>query len=159
MSKYSRDKGQRGEREVCHLLSEHLNRPISRELGASRDGGCDIKVTMGTFVYYLEVKLYRKITQANVADWWEQAKRQTEEHGKDNLNPIPVLIYRQSHWKYWEVVIPLNYMLWQLSATKYKMKDEVAPRITTDLKYLTHLMLLDTDSTISKGTMDIYIER
>ena len=56
MSKASRDKGQRGEREVCHKLSELLNLSVTRELSASRDGGCDIKIQKGEFTYIIEVK-------------------------------------------------------------------------------------------------------
>ena len=52
--KASRDKGQRGEREVCKLLSEALNLSVTRELGASRDGGCDIKIKMGDLTYVIQ---------------------------------------------------------------------------------------------------------
>tara|TARA_R100000687_G_scaffold81200_2_gene77822 strand:+ start:1495 stop:1968 length:474 start_codon:yes stop_codon:yes gene_type:complete len=154
----SRDKGKRGEREVCHLLSEYLGQPITRELVASRDGGCDIKIIMGQFTYHVEVKLYRKVTQASVAEWWDQAQTQASAD-KHALNPVPILIYRQSHWKHWEVVIPLNYMLWQLNATKHKMKQPPNHSVTICVKFLAHLMLLDTDVTISKGTMEIYMEK
>jgi len=71
--KSSRDKGQRGEREVCKILSERLNLDVTRELGASRDGGCDIKVTIAEMNYFFEVKLYRKVTQSLVHDWLIQA--------------------------------------------------------------------------------------
>ena len=36
-----RDKGQRGEREFCRALSEHLGETL-RQLGAARDGGPDV---------------------------------------------------------------------------------------------------------------------
>ena len=154
----SRDKGKRGEREVCHLLTEYLEQPITRALGASRDGGCDIKITMGQFTYFVEVKLYRKVTQASVAEWWSQAVRQAndDEHA---LNPVPVLIYRQSHWKHWEVMIPLNYMLWQLEATNKHMEKPHNHTVTICIKFLAHLMRMDTDGTISHGTMDIHMEK
>ena len=160
----SRDKGKRGEREVCHMLTKYLGEPITRELGASRDGGCDVKITMGEFTYFVEVKLYRKVTQASVAEWWKQTLRQAndDEHAR---NPVPVLIYRQSHWKYWEVVIPLNYMLWQLEATSKPIKketDHVPHTVTICVKFLADLMRMrwgTNEQTISNGKMDIYMEK
>ena len=157
----SRDKGKRGEREVCHMLTKYLGEPITRELGASRDGGCDVKITMGEFTYFVEVKLYRKVTQASVAEWWKQALRQAnnDEHA---LNPVPVLIYRQSHWKYWEVVIPLQYMLWQLEATNKRDIQDRNHTVTICVKFLADLMRMrwgTNQSTISNGKMDIYMEK
>ena len=154
----SRDKGKRGEREVCHLLTEYLEKPVTRELGASRDGGCDIKITMGQFTYFIEVKLYRKVTQASVSEWWGQAVRQANDDDHA-LNPVPVLIYRQRHWKNWEVVVPLHYMLWQLEATNKNINKEKHHTVTLCIKFLAHLMSMDTDGTISDGTMDIYMEK
>ena len=157
----SRDKGKRGEREVCHMLTKYLGEPINREVGASRDGGCDVKITMGEFTYFVEVKLYRKVTQANVAEWWKQAVRQAndDEHA---LNAVPVLIYRQSHWKYWEVVIPLQYMLWQLEATNKRDIQDRNHTVTICVKFLADLMRMKGGSchdTISNGKMDIYMEK
>ena len=157
----SRDKGKRGEREVCHMLTKYLGEPITRELGASRDGGCDVKITMGEFTYFVEVKLYRKVTQASVAEWWKQALRQAnnDEHA---LNPVPVLIYRQSHWKYWEVVIPLQYMLWHLEATNKRDIQDRNHTVTICVKFLADLMRMKGGSchdTISNGKMDIYMEK
>jgi Holliday junction resolvase len=157
----SRAKGQRGEREVCHMLSKYLGEPITRELGASRDGGCDVKVTIGEFTYFIEVKLYRKVTQANIAEWWTQALRQAndDEHA---LNPVPVLIYRQSHWKYWEVVVPLGYMLWQLEANNKVIDKKADHTVTICVKFLTDLMRMKGGShhdTLSDGRMDIYMEK
>ena len=157
----SRDKGKRGEREVCHMLTKYLGEPITRELGASRDGGCDVKITMGEFTYFVEVKLYRRVTQASVAEWWKQTTRQAndDEHA---LNAVPVLIYRQSHWKYWEVVIPLQYMLWQLEATNKRDIQDRNHTVTICVKFLADLMRMKGGSchdTISNGKMDIYMEK
>ena len=55
MSKFSRSKGQRGEREVAELLQKHLQTEVKRELGAPRDGGCDIKITLNEITYFIEV--------------------------------------------------------------------------------------------------------
>ena len=157
----SRDKGKRGEREVCHMLTKYLGEPITRELGASRDGGCDVKITIDEFTYFVEVKLYRKVTQASVAEWWKQALRQAndDEHA---LNPVPVLIYRQSHWKYWEVVIPLQYMLWQLEATNKNVDKKIDHTVTICVKFLADLMRMKVGGgygSISNGKMDIYMEK
>ncbi len=157
----SRDKGKRGEREVCHMLTKYLGEPITRELGASRDGGCDVKITMGEFIYFVEVKLYRKVTQASVAEWWKQAVRQANED-EHALNPVPVLIYRQSHWKYWEVVIPLHYMLWQLESNNKPIDKKSDHTVTICVKFLTDLMRMRGGSchdTISNGKIDIYMEK
>lgn len=143
------------------MLTKYLGEPITRELGASRDGGCDVKITMGEFTYFVEVKLYRKVTQASVAEWWKQAVRQAndDEHAR---NPVPVLIYRQSHWKYWEVVIPLHYMLWQLESNNKPIDKKSDHTVTICVKFLTDLMRMKGGSchdTISNGKMDIYMEK
>ena len=154
----SRDKGKRGEREVCHLLSKHLGKTVTRELGASRDGGCDIKITIGEFTYFIEVKLYRKVTQACVSKWWGQALRQAHEDTKA-LNPIPVLIYRLSHWKYWEVVVPLKYMIWQLGANNKLADKKGEHTVTICIMFLADLMRMGIErETISNGTTEIYME-
>ena len=157
--KASRDKGQRGEREVCKLLSEALNLDVTRELGASRDGGCDVKITLGDLTYVIEVKLYRKVTQALVDTWWQQALDQADALHDVLINATPVLIYRQSHWKYWECRIPLHHLIWQLKCSN-SMRARNNAFITLPFDVLTDIMLIDTDGNhISKGSMDIHLEK
>ena len=160
MSKASRDKGQRGEREVCHKLSELLNLSVTRELSASRDGGCDIKIQKGEFTYIIEVKLYRKITQAIIDTWWEQAVRQAEEYGQvaKILNPIPILIYRQSHWKNWECRVPLHWVTWQLECSS-KIKKRQTRYITMHIDIFTDIIQAGSDIHISSGTMGVKREK
>ena len=157
--KASRDKGQRGEREVCKLLSEALNLSVTRELGASRDGGCDIKIKMGDLTYVIEVKLYRKVTQALVDTWWGQAKSQANALHDELINATPVLIYRQSHWKYWECRIPLHHLVWQLKCSNV-LRPANDSFITLTFDVLTDIMLVDAQGKyISNGSMDIHLEK
>ncbi len=102
MSKFSRSKGQRGERTVAKLLQERLSHDVTRELSASRDGGCDIKIQLGDITYLIEVKFHTKVSQSIVAGWWDQAIEQAKLQEERYLNPVPVLIYKQTHWKKWE---------------------------------------------------------
>ena len=44
MTATQRNKGARGEREFCGLLSEHLGEKYFRQLGAARDGGPDVLI-------------------------------------------------------------------------------------------------------------------
>jgi Holliday junction resolvase-like predicted endonuclease len=162
MGKASRDKGQRGEREVCKLLTEALNVDVTRELGASRDGGCDIIVTLGDLTYVIEVKLYRKVTQALVDTWWDQAVSQAEALHDQLINATPILIYRQSHWKYWECRVPFDHMIWQFKCSNV-IRDRNNSFVTVPIDVLTDIMLVDKVGTkfktISKGSIDIHMEK
>ena len=94
--KASRDKGQRGEREVCKILGEALGVSLTRNLEQTRDGGCDIIVNKHWFI---EVKFQEKY-QLDV--WWEQAVRQAKDKGKH-----PVLFFRKSR-EDWRVLMPYS---------------------------------------------------
>lgn len=117
----SRDKGQRGEREVCALLQPVVNdvygrlgvQPVptlERNLMQSRSGGFDIA---GLEWIALEVKRHETL---NVQAWWSQTKEQAKTTlvygGQKGLRAgtahvrvqarEPVLLYRQNRGK-WNV--------------------------------------------------------
>lgn len=83
-------KGQRGERELCSLLSEKLGIDLAWNLGQSRSGGADIELPG----YAIEVKRGERL----LSKWIDQAIRQA---GNDR---IPVLAWRQNG-KPWRVLI------------------------------------------------------
>tara|TARA_R110002110_G_scaffold84817_1_gene220550 strand:- start:980 stop:1492 length:513 start_codon:yes stop_codon:yes gene_type:complete len=153
MSKFSRSKGQRGEREVAELLQKYLSTEVHRELSASRDGGCDIKITINEFTYFIEVKYHTKITQSIIGKWWDQAKEQAELQTDVVLNPVPVLIYRQTRWKEWECRLSWHHMLWQLGKTSVKARGNCNPHITMPITVLTDVMKAGRNQAISKGRM------
>jgi len=94
LGKASRQKGQRGEREVCKLLAEKLGGEYKRNLMQTQDGGYDV---LGLHGYAIEVKFQEKF---QIEKWWKQTVEQAE--GK-----IPVLFFRKSH-ECWRVVVPFN---------------------------------------------------
>ena len=94
MSRASRQKGQRGEREVCKLLADKLGGEYKRNLMQTQDGGYDV---LGLDGYAIEVKFQEKF---QIEKWWKQTVEQAE--GK-----IPVLFFRKSH-ECWRVVVPFN---------------------------------------------------
>jgi len=96
MSKASRDKGQRGEREVCALLTEKLGGEFKRNLMQTAEGGHDV---LGLEYCALEVKRCETLA---VDAWWEQTKEQADE-----VEAYPVLFYRKSRQP-WSVVISLE---------------------------------------------------
>lgn len=92
MGKASRNKGQRGEREVAKLLSEWSGEKIERKLGAAREGGSDIEV----WGYSIEVK---RAERFRLSKWWEQACEQAEKEGNQ-----PLLVYRRNN-EPWECLL------------------------------------------------------
>lgn len=153
MSKFSRSKGQRGERIVATLLQERLQTEVKRELGAPRDGGCDIKITLNEITYFIEVKYHTKVTQSTVDKWWDQAKEQAKLNEDIVLNPVPILIYKQTRWKDWECRMPWHHMLWQMGKTALKSKELPSPHITMPINILTDVMKAGRSQAISKGKM------
>ena len=92
MSKFSREKGKRGEREVARIIQDVVNEVfgenaprIQRNTLRSDKGGFDL---VGLEDFAIEVKRHEKL---NVKAWWKQTLRQA---GKDK---IPVLFYRQNN--------------------------------------------------------------
>ena len=92
MGKASRQKGQRGEREVCQILAEHLGGEFKRNLMQTQEGGFDV---LGLDEYAIEVKFQEKL---QIEKWWEQTVEQAEDR-------IPVLFFRRSREE-WRVVVP-----------------------------------------------------
>jgi hypothetical protein len=101
--KFSRDKGQRGEREaigllqpIIHDVCAALGRDIpklQRNLLQSDCGGCDLH---GLEWLALEVKRQETL---NVAAWWDQTVRQAT-NGR-----VPVLLYRRNGERTWHAVM------------------------------------------------------
>lgn len=99
MSASQRNKGQRGEREFCAALGEHLGEVLARELGAARDGGPD--VLLGER-WAVEIKRGEKL---ELAKWWQQACEQA-----DQAQRWPALAYRQNRQP-WAVRVPLDLVM------------------------------------------------
>lgn len=99
MTAAQRNKGARGEREFCVLLSEHLGEKYFRQLGTARDGGPDILIGEH---WAVEVK---RAETPEFGAWWAQSFRQALEYGR-----FPALAYRASR-KPWTVAIPLDVIL------------------------------------------------
>lgn len=95
MSRASRQKGQRGEREICHLLSEKLGGEYKRNLSQTQDGGYDV---LGLEGFAVEVKFQEKL---QIEKWWGQT---VEQAGKEK---VPVLFFRKSRTP-WRVAIPFK---------------------------------------------------
>lgn len=91
MSKSQRTKGAAGERELCRILRDELGIEVHREIGQSRDGGCDIKV--GPF----NVEVKRRARIGGIYDWIGQAEASCEGHRR------PVVVCR-ADGKHWMVV-------------------------------------------------------
>jgi len=95
---FARDKGQRGEREVCKLLQPVVNETfcdvgleppvLERNLVQTRSGGFDIS---GLDWIALEVKRH-ETTQ--ISQWWVQCKQQAGD------TRIPVLLWRRNNEKW-----------------------------------------------------------
>ncbi len=104
----SREKGAGGEREFARLVLEHLGVALVRNLEQSRQGGHDLiapgsdPVSLALNRYAIEVKRYREITPALLAEFWRQAERQAHHAAK-----FPALAYRQDRQE-WAVTVPLH---------------------------------------------------
>ncbi|MBI5428306.1 MAG: hypothetical protein HZA02_08535 [Nitrospinae bacterium] len=98
--RFSRSKGQRGERELCAILSARLGVDIKRGLSASREGGAD---TLDLPGFAVEVKRCEK---ENLSAGWKQ----TVEQAGDRM---PVLFFRASR-KPWAAVVPIRFFMDQL---------------------------------------------
>lgn len=82
----SRNKGQRGEREVADIIYYATGIQVSRNLEQTRNGGHDLNGIPGVSI---EVKRQEILC---LPAWW----RQTLAQAKRNDNAIPVLAYRQN---------------------------------------------------------------
>lgn len=105
--KRSRDKGQRGEREVVQLLQPVIDRVcghhgvdliIGRNLNQVRGGGYDLKGEGSELLDWLALEVKRQETLC-ISQWWDQAVRQA------GPEQTPVLLFRQNGKRVWRVVI------------------------------------------------------
>lgn len=94
MSKASRNKGQRGEREVCKLLEEHLGGAFKRNLQQTQEGGHDVLGLKGCAI---EVKRCEKL---HIEKWWKQTTLQARE-----VQQLPVLFFRRNK-EQWTAAVP-----------------------------------------------------
>lgn len=101
--KFSRDKGQRAEREVCRMIYDYLGIEAKRNLSQTRDAGCDCLTVPG---WAVEVK-YQETESLNA--WWAQSVKQADMAGLD-----PVLFYRASR-RPWRVCVDMH----SISASTY----------------------------------------
>ena len=92
MSRASRQKGQRGEREICKLLAEKLGGEYKRNLSQTQDGGYDV---LGLDGWAIEVKFQETLS---IEKWWKQTVEQSSKTKK------PVLFFRKSRTD-WRVVV------------------------------------------------------
>lgn len=106
MGRSQRTKGQTGEREVCHILSEHFDAEIKRHIGQARDGGLDIDLG----IYGIEVK--RRKTLGTLREWMAQVKKAVR------FRQTPVVIAREDNGE-WMVVLPLQAWLDNLKPDDY----------------------------------------
>ena len=120
MSKSQRNKGAGGEREVCEIFNNALNRDdIKRHIGQARDGGNDIDV--GPLV--VEVK--RRKTLGTIYGWMQQAidavRGRTYPSAVERIPEprIPVVVFRQDGDTSWMVMMRLNDWL------KFGVRDEL----------------------------------
>ena len=98
MSKASRDKGQRGELDVCRLIYEHTGWHAKRRV-RQHDGDSDIEGVPG---WSVEVKNHASATLGDVRKWWEQA---TSQAGK--LRPLLAYKRQRGEWRFvWTEHLP-----------------------------------------------------
>lgn len=93
MSKASRDKGARAEREVLKLLGEELGEILTRNLQQTREGGADCLAVKG---WAIEIKRQERLSRPA---WWAQAVEQAQRVGAE-----PMLLYRRNREK-WQAFI------------------------------------------------------
>jgi len=96
--KTSRNKGARGEREICSLLGEALGLNLDRNLEQTRSGGADILLDQ----WAIEIKRREKFTFTDVMKWWGQTIAQAKAHSRH-----PVLLYRADR-EDWECIMPYS---------------------------------------------------
>jgi Holliday junction resolvase len=94
MSKSQRNKGQRGERELCSLLSDELGVVVKRNLSQTRAGGADCIEIPG---WSIEIKFQETL---KLNEWWQQTLDQAD-------SEEPILFYRKSRQP-WKAMVNLS---------------------------------------------------
>ena len=105
MSKMSREKGKRGEREVVTMLKDLLGDEYVFKrnlLDQCHDGGMDI---LGLPNWAIEVKNYKEATPSLIKGWWAQT---CEEAVKASRHPV--LFWKQAR-RPWMVVVSGNHLI------------------------------------------------
>jgi hypothetical protein len=69
MGRFSRSKGQRGEREFARLMAGNLGRGVQRRLGQERDSGHDL---VGIDQWAVQVK---RCETLQINQWWKQTRK------------------------------------------------------------------------------------
>lgn len=96
MGRSQRTKGAAGERELAGLINDALGTSTSRVLNQSRDGGCDLWLSVADKPMAIEVK---RVERASVPAWLAQvAKVEAEYH---------VVAWRPSRQP-WTVCMPFD---------------------------------------------------
>jgi len=99
MGAFARDKGQRGEREMCDLLKDAgFGSAISRNLEQVRNGGADIVCIEGLNI---EVK---RCQTFELKKWWAHLASNTVH------NNFPVLCYRKNRQP-WSFLVSLDFIM------------------------------------------------
>ena len=119
----SRLKGATGEREFAAAVFDTLSVRLLRQLDQCRGGGFDLAPepdnTTSTAEWMrqhaIEVKRYRTVTAASVAEWWRQAVEQA-----DNARLAPLLAYRADRQP-WLVVIALDALAADVEVTDTRL--------------------------------------
>lgn len=94
MSKMSRDKGKRGEREFAAYLREH---GYAAKRGVQYHGGPDSPDVIGLPGVHIEVK---RTEQLRLYDWLEQARN-------DAGSKLPLIAHRKNG-KGWVAIMPMD---------------------------------------------------
>ena len=124
-------KGKSGERDFIKTLYRLTKGEIElkRNLKQARDGGDDLQ---GFRNFSIEIKRWKRVSDALVRDWWAQCQRNAQKTGK-----VPVLAYRADQ-QGWKVVMHPN---------KYFKECEVQGCLTMDVELFARY-LLDPENTL-----------
>jgi hypothetical protein len=93
--RYAKQKGERGEREVCGIITRLTGEPSKRKLGQARDSGGD--VDWGPFL--LEVKARQTVS---MPAWQEQVRIAAHESGQ-----VPAVVWRRKGEEFW-IAVPFE---------------------------------------------------
>lgn len=93
--RYAKQKGERGEREVCGIITRVTGEPCKRKLGQARDAGGD--VDWGPFL--LEVKSRQTVA---MPAWQEQVRIAARESGQ-----VPAVVWRRKGEEFW-IAVPFE---------------------------------------------------
>lgn len=93
--RYAKQKGERGEREVCGIITRLTGEVSKRKLGQAREGGGD--VDWGPFL--LEVKARQTVS---MPAWQEQVRIAANESGQ-----VPAVVWRRKGEEFW-IAVPFE---------------------------------------------------